>query len=237
MAPPRGSVGTRSECEMANRFFRSRRTTGARRTSFISLFSFPTRSSICEGDDQVVADGFNPVDVQRKFRGKILRLARLQIPGAVAILAHDGDPLPVDVAVRQHSPLVRARLVDAIEVVPESHDHDVIPHDLEVLQGTIWDLLDLAQGDVLFHRRGEPGEYLKDLRLTRLFDAEGWRANFSRSVRARPRPGERTPPAGRSHPPHGCMPSIRPVGFRPRRLARARRDASRSLSPQAGVRP
>src|SRR2546421_10685368 len=237
MAPPRGSVGTRSECEMANRFFRSRRTTGARRTSFISLFSLPTRSSICEGDDQVVADGLNPVDVQWKFRGKILRLARLEIPGAVAILAYDGDPLPVDVAVREHGPLIRARLVDAIEVVAESHDHDVIPHDLEVLQGTIRDLLDLAQGDVLFHRRGEPGECLKDLRLTRLFDAEERRTNFSRSARGRPPAGEKTPRAERSRPRHGCTPSIRPAGFRPRPPAKARRDASRSLFLQAGVRP
>src|SRR5437773_8059456 len=78
MAPPRGSVGTRSECEMANRFFRSRRTTGARRTSFISLFSLPTRSSVCEGDDHVVTDRFDSVHVQRKFRGKILRLACLK---------------------------------------------------------------------------------------------------------------------------------------------------------------
>src|SRR2546421_11150728 len=201
MAPPRGSVGTRSECEMANRFFRSRRTPGARRTSFISLFSSPTRSSICEGDDQVVADGFNPVDVQRKFRGKILRLARLEIPGAVAILAYDGDPLPIDVAVREHGPLIRARLVDAIEVVAESHDHDVIPHDLEVLQGTIRDLLDLAQGDVLFHRRGEPGESLKDLRLTRLFDAEERRNNFSRRARGRPPAGGGKPPPGKTPPP------------------------------------
>src|SRR6266566_8862155 len=188
MAPPRGSVGTRSECEMANRFFRSRRTTGARRTSFISLFSLPTRSSVCEGDDQVVTDRFDPVDVQRKFRGKILRLARLKIPRAVAILAHDGDSLPVHMAVRQHGPFVRARLVDAIEVVPESHDHDVITHDIEESQGNIGELLDFAQSDVLFHRRGEPGECLKDLRLTRLFDAEGRRANFSWSGRARPRP-------------------------------------------------
>src|SRR5437660_5820618 len=237
MAPPRGSVGTRSECEMANRFFRSRRTTGARRTSFISLFSSPTRSSVCEGDDQIVTNRFDSVHVQRKFRGKILRLARLKVPGAVAILAYDDGPRPVDVAVRQHGPLVRARLVDAIEVVPEPHDHDVIPHDLEVRQGTIRDLVDLAQGDVLFHRRGEPGECLKDLRLTRLFDGEGRRANFSWSGRARPRPGERTPPARRSHPRHGCTPSIRPAGSRPRPPARAHRDASRSLSPQAGARP
>src|SRR5438132_9325154 len=156
----------------------------ARRTSFISLFSLPTRRSICEGDDQVVTDRFDSVDVQRKFRGKILRLARLEIPRAVAVLAYDGDPLPVHMAVRQHGPLVRARLVHAIEVVAESHDHDVIPHDLEVRQGTIRDLLHLAQGDVLLHRRGEPGECLKDLRLTRLFDAEGRRANFSRRGRA-----------------------------------------------------
>src|SRR5947208_15517468 len=237
MAPPRGSVGTRSECEMANRFFRSRRTTGARRTSFISLFSLPTRSSVCEGDDQVVADRFDSVDVQRKFRGKILRLARLEIPRAVAVLAYDGDPLPVHVAVRQHGPLVRARLVHAIEVVAESHDHDVIPHDLEVRQGTIRDLLHLAQGDVLLHRRGEPGECLKDLRLTRLFDAEGKRANFSRRGRALPRAGGRTPPARQSHPRHGCTPSIRPEGSRPRPPARARRDASRSLSLPAGARP
>src|SRR5437879_7051505 len=92
------TVGVRT----ANRFFRSRRTTGARRTSFISLFSLPTRSSVCEGDDHVVADRFDSVHVQRKFRGKILRLARLKVPGAVAILAYDDDPLPVDVAVRQH---------------------------------------------------------------------------------------------------------------------------------------
>src|SRR5205807_943059 len=82
-------------------FVRTLRTTGARRTSFISLFSLPTRSSVCEGDDQVVADRFDSVHVQRKFRGKILRLARLKVPGAVAILAYDGDSLPVHVAVRR----------------------------------------------------------------------------------------------------------------------------------------
>src|SRR5947199_10665793 len=113
MAPPRGSVGTRSECKMANRFFRSRRTTGARRTSFISLFSLPTRSSVCEGDDHVVTDRFDSVHVQRKLRGKILRLACLKIPGAVAILAYAGDTLAVTIAVRQHATVVRELLLHA----------------------------------------------------------------------------------------------------------------------------
>src|SRR5438132_7755295 len=190
---------------MANRFFRSRRTTGPRRTSFISLFSLPTRSSVCEGDDHVVTDRLDSVYVQRKFRGKILRLACPKIPSPVAILAYDRDSLPVHVAVRQHGPFVRARLVHTIEVVPESHDHDVIPHDLEVLQGTIGNLLDLAQGDVLFHRRGEPGECLKDLWLTRLFDGEGRRSNVSRCGRARPMTEDRTPRAGRTNPWYGCQ--------------------------------
>src|SRR5437773_10467002 len=118
MAPPRGSVGTRSECKMANRFFRSRRTTGARRTSFISLFSLPTRSSVCEGDDHVVTDRFDSVHARRKFRGKIHRLACLKIPGAVALLAYDGHPLPVHVPVRQPGPLVPAPLGPAVDLAP-----------------------------------------------------------------------------------------------------------------------
>src|SRR5438034_10325486 len=100
MAPPRGSVGTRSECKMANRFFRSRRTTGARRTSFISLFSLPTRSSVCEGDDHVVTDRVDSVHVQLKFRGKMLPLSALRMPGAAGLLAYQLDPLPVHLAVR-----------------------------------------------------------------------------------------------------------------------------------------
>src|SRR2546426_9434614 len=194
MAPPRGSVRHGRSGREPTEFVRALRTTGARRPAFISLFSMPSRSSIGERDNQVVADRFDPVYVQWKFRGKILRLARLKIPRPVAVLAYDGDFLPVHVAVRQHRPLVRARLIHAIEVIPESHDHDVVPHDLEVPESTIGDLLDLTQGDVLFHRRGEPGGCLKDLRLTRPSDAGETRTSFLRRPLASPRAGEPTPP-------------------------------------------
>src|SRR5207302_6962740 len=81
--------------------------------------------SVREGDDHLVADHFDPVYVQRELRGWILRLPGLKIPRAIAVLADNRDPLSVHVAVREHRPLVGARLVHAVETVSEAYDHDV----------------------------------------------------------------------------------------------------------------
>src|SRR5206468_9089738 len=125
------------------RFVRTLRTEVARGPSLISLFS-GLSASVRKGDDHLVADHFDPIHVQRELRGCILRLPGLKIPRAIAVLADNRDPLPVHMAVGQHCPLVCARLVHAIETVPEAYDHDVVPHDLEVPQSSIGDLLDLA---------------------------------------------------------------------------------------------
>src|SRR2546428_4000380 len=74
-------------------------------------------ASICERHDQVVGHGFNSVGRERELRRELLRLARLQIPGSVGVLACDQELLPIDEAVRQHRPLVRAGGVDAEEAV------------------------------------------------------------------------------------------------------------------------
>src|SRR5207247_8652192 len=115
----------------------------------------------------LVADHFDPVYVQRELRGWILRLPGLKIPRAIAVLADNRDPLSVHVAVREHRPLVGARLVHAVETVSEAYDHAVVPHDLEGLQTTVGDLLHLAECDVLLHRLAAPPGPLTHWRGTR----------------------------------------------------------------------
>src|SRR5207249_7358662 len=143
-APPQGSAGeTRSTCETADSV-RPNAEDGSREGALAHKPFSGLSASVRKGDDHLVADHFDPIHVQRELRGCILRLPGLKIPRAIAVLADNRDPLPVHVAVRQHRPLVCARLVHAIETVPEAYDHDVVPHDLEVPQSSIGDLLDLA---------------------------------------------------------------------------------------------
>src|SRR3989442_11211145 len=99
MPPPRDRARTRSECGTADSVRPDSEDNRSEENLVHKPFSMPTRRSIREGENQVVPDRFNPVDVQRKFRGKVLRLARLEIPPAVAVLPYAGDPPPSDLPV------------------------------------------------------------------------------------------------------------------------------------------
>src|SRR5947209_11795488 len=87
------------------------RTSVARNRALIRLFfrrhgSRPV--SIRERDDQIVSDRFDPIGGEGELRGQFLRLARLEIPRAVAILAGNQELLAVIMAVVEYLPIVRA---------------------------------------------------------------------------------------------------------------------------------
>src|SRR5437879_11086633 len=152
------------------------RTSVARNRALIRLFfrSGEDRPvSIRERDDQIVSDRFDPIGGEGELRGQFLRLARLEIPRAVAILARNQELLAVHKAVGEHGPLVRARGIDAKEAVTQSHDEDVVPHDLEVLLPAVRDVVGLAQMTSVSIGRGEPPPGLKSLEPHAAFRRRG----------------------------------------------------------------
>src|SRR3989449_8834503 len=92
------------------------RTSVARNRALIRLF-FRRREdrpvSIRERDDQIVSDRFDPIGGEGELRGQVLRLARLEIPRAAAILVRNDELLAVHKAVRGRRPPLRARALDA----------------------------------------------------------------------------------------------------------------------------
>src|SRR5256885_11143388 len=71
--------------------------------------------------------------IRRPPRSTLFPYTTLFRSRTVAVLAGDQELLAVHQAVGEHRPFVCARGIDAEEAVTQSHDEDVVPHDLEVL--------------------------------------------------------------------------------------------------------
>src|SRR5256885_3682354 len=92
--------------------------------------------------------------IRRPPRSTLFPYTTLFRSRTVAVLAGDQELLAVHQAVGEHRPFVCARGIDAEEAVTQSHDEDVVPHDLEVLLPAVRDVVDLAQIDVRVHWAG-----------------------------------------------------------------------------------